>query len=147
MKKCSICGQDKPLSEYYAHPTTKDGLFKACKECQNTKQKKYYQDNKEERTKYQRQWNKDHKEYHNSRKAFRRSRTKTGNLSAEDKRVVRGLYRLARLYGWITGGPWQVDHILPLKGKTVSGLHVPSNLQVVPASYNSKKGNRLLEST
>jgi hypothetical protein len=42
-----------------------------------------------------------------------------------------------------TGIIHSVDHIMPLNGKTASGLHVPWNLQVVTLVENMKKGNRL----
>lgn len=42
-----------------------------------------------------------------------------------------------------TGTEWHVDHILPLKGKQVCGLHIWSNLAVIPKTQNLSKGNKL----
>lgn len=140
MKICRLCEVEKPLSEFYKHPTGKFGVKSKCKSCYNAAQKEYYSENKEARTAYQRKWNKAHPEHFRNKKAQRRSRERVSRLSKEDRRHIQGLYRLAKLYGWITGEPWHVDHIVPLNGSNVCGLHLPSNLQVVPAKYNLKKG-------
>lgn len=42
-----------------------------------------------------------------------------------------------------TGIKWHLDHMLPLRSKTVSGLHVWNNLQVIPEKMNTEKHNSL----
>lgn len=62
-------------------------------------------------------------------------------LTSEDKWVIAEIYELAKLRTRLTGIEWHVDHIIPLRGKIVSGLHTPSNLQVIPEQINKVKRN------
>lgn len=67
-----------------------------------------------------------------------------GWLGPEDSWLIEEIYELAALRSKLTGVAHHVDHIIPLKGRLVSGLHVPTNLQVIPASDNVKKGTKYL---
>lgn len=63
-------------------------------------------------------------------------------LTEQDLVDIKKFYVLADELTKAYGFPWHVDHIVPLNGRNVSGLHVVTNLQVIPGSENSRKGNR-----
>lgn len=63
-------------------------------------------------------------------------------LTEDDFWMIEQAYELAALRTKMLGFSWHVDHVIPLKGKKVSGLHVPTNLQVIPGLENIKKHNK-----
>jgi hypothetical protein len=75
------------------------------------------------------------------RKAAKLTRTPSW-LTIDDHWIIEQAYELAQIRTKMFGFDWHVDHIIPLQGKTVSGLHVPWNLQVIPGVENIRKGNR-----
>lgn len=60
-----------------------------------------------------------------------------------DMRAIAKHYANARHLTLVTGCPHHVDHIVPLRGKTVCGLHVANNLRATPCFINARKGNNL----
>jgi hypothetical protein len=62
-------------------------------------------------------------------------------LTDDDLWMIEEAYDLAQKRTKLLGFAWHVDHIIPLHGKNVCGLHVPSNLQVIPAISNQRKSS------
>jgi hypothetical protein len=124
MKPCRICSQEKSLDDFYVRYTTKDGHDTVCKSC------------------------------HKARVSERRSqrgyfKSVSVNwkcvprwLTTDQVEAIAAMYTKAKTLSKESGIPMVVDHIVPLRGKHVCGLHVPGNLRIVTRRENTKKGNK-----
>ena len=108
--------------------------------------RKWNAKNKERMREAQRQWSKANpskiNEYSANRRATRLNATPAW-LTDKQQAEMAAIYKEAMAMEKQTGILHHVDHIVPLKGKNVSGLHVPWNLQILTATENMSKGNRL----
>ena len=106
---------------------------------------RYRQENPEKRKQTTRNWRQNNKHLvaaaQQRRHAAELKRTPSW-LSDDDHWVMQQAYELAALRTKLFGFIWHVDHIIPLQGKRVSGLHVPRNLQVIPGVENMRKLNK-----
>lgn len=78
--------------------------------------------------------------------ARRRARKLQATMDWSDKDRIASIYEAAHQIQNQTGIEMHVDHIVPLQGENVCGLHVLDNLQILPADANMSKGNRFDES-
>lgn len=80
----------------------------------------------------------------NRRRALKLSATPPW-LTAIHKAQIQDFYDVALACTTQTGIFHEVDHVVPLQGEKVRGLHVPWNLQILTRTENRSKHNRLLE--
>jgi hypothetical protein len=63
-------------------------------------------------------------------------------LDKDELERIKCYYKIAAMFKKETGKDWHVDHIIPLQGELVSGLHVYSNLRVIEGHKNIVKSNK-----
>lgn len=144
IKKCSRCREDKHFSLFVNRtPKTPFGeiVRQPCLECNKKLMAVYREENKDSIRLFQKLYRESDygaakkNMYGSKRRKIIKERTpKWANL---DK--ILETYLLAREL------KMHVDHVIPLQGTLVSGLHVENNLRIIPAIDNLSKGNRLVE--
>lgn len=77
-------------------------------------------------------------------KARRKAIEKHAMPKWADRNAIENIYKQRIELEKVTEMQWHVDHIIPLQGKTICGLHIAENLQVLPATVNMQKSNKLL---
>ncbi len=162
-KKCFSC--DSILGIENFNKSTKYGLQSTCRACESKTKKiyteenkeaikekgrKYYQENKEEILEkhrvyrilnkeeiklYRREYIEKNRYLFRARDAKRRASKLLATPNWANLITIKEIYRTCP-----TG--YHVDHIVPLQGKLVCGLHCEFNLQHLPARENLSKGNR-----
>lgn len=137
VKKCNKCGEVKEFSRF--SPMTRNGVRtgfqSACKDCLNARAREEYKEipsKAETRAKW-----KDN----NPGKVRNYAATSRVRRLLREAVIWADQKAIEEFYANCPEG-YEVDHIIPLCGKLVSGLHVENNLQYLPAEENLKKGNR-----
>lgn len=112
-------------------------------------QTKWANNNRNKVNESQKKWRENNKGIKNSLTAKRRASRKKATppwISKAQLAEITDIYKQAKeLEAIFFNRKFHVDHIVPLQGKNVSGLHVPWNLQILTAEDNIRKGNRMYE--
>ena len=150
MKKCCTCKKIKDYSFYTKEKARKDGLRPQCKECTSIAAKKKYARSSEYRQqqidnavqwnkandKRRREiialWDKNNQGIRTAHRAKRRAQKLKATPKWADLEYIKSYYRISQFLTKHTDEEYHIDHIVPLQGKNVCGLHCTENLQVVP---------------
>lgn len=148
MKTCSKCGTHKNLSEFYEEKRRNIGFTAECKQCIRDRRIEWNNANPEKKRESNRNWREKCDPgklafYSAERRSCELQRTPKW-LNDDHKKEIKELYEISGSISWLSENGLHVDHIIPLKGQNVCGLHVPWNLQIIPSSENFKKRNKVL---
>ena len=169
-KRCNVCNVEKPLSAFYVDRKT---LSYRCRDCRRIQQLEYRVRTRDRQRIVKLAWaNRNRAKVRAANKKWatahpdkmlaytlrRQKRAPHEYVAFTAKRraskyqatpkwanefFISEIYHLAQLRTKLTGFKWHVDHIVPLRSVIVCGLHAEHNLQVIPASQNHAKWNRV----
>jgi hypothetical protein len=163
-KVCRKCGEEKPIGEFSPNKRATDGAQPRCKPCMAEYIRRWRaahpdREDLEKARARKTRWRTNNREYHNSVSArwarrnpdkvaanwISRERCKQqARVAWADPEKIKAIYSEAALATKIFEVPYHVDHIVPLKGENVCGLHWEDNLRVLLGTKNLSKKNKLL---
>ena len=153
MKICTICKDTLALSLFARDKSRRDNLSAKCKPCAKAMTALRKSKDPDTFRLTQRDAMRKHRESKprevllsdwRQERAMRRATLRNALpswLDGGQKAHIKRTYSLAQLMSDCTGKLYHVDHIVPLRGDNICGLHVPWNLQVIPAEINLQKSN------
>jgi hypothetical protein len=131
-----------------AHPSWHAEYYAKNKEVRLAYDAQYYHTkNRERRLAQVKKWAAENRGKSNAiKKAYKvaKARACPPWLTKDGHWMMYEAYELAALRTEVFGFAWHVDHEVPLRGKRVSGLHVPWNLCVIPGVENMSKSNKFV---
>lgn len=158
-KICPKCQADLPLENFY-QDKTRGTVRPVCKSCTANSGKAWREANKSRKKNTDFNYRATYKDkiatyqrkYYQTNKPkyleafFRRKTAKLKAapswLTQKHLEEISYIYPLRQEVNSLSDYEYEVDHIIPIQGKTVCGLHVPWNLQLLPKEVNRAKSNK-----